>query len=577
MESKMESKHTNRTTSSQTSSEHDPGPNGLSRRELLRAVGRAPVLGLGLGAGSAATATLLASPVAVAAGSPPPQRRNEARKRRNDAAQDNWQQWKNTSAQPTNGDEAHGDRRGSFHKCLPHNALGEVIPSAYGQLLDALDSGDAADFDAISLDPSATRRLVSPQASLSYVMSGVDPHFGRIAAAPSLTSLEAAAEMGELYWAALTRDVPFRHYSVDPTVGQAVADLNAFTSPVGPKVGGQVTAGTFLRGETPGDLVGPYLSQLLWQPVPYAAAVVDQRYVATTAVDFMTDFPSWLSIQRGAAPVTSTVYLPARYIHDGRTLAEYVHLDIPFQAFLFGALVLLSYGPAALAPSNPYTTSPTQEGFVTFGPVDIVDLVSRVASVAMRASWHQKWLVHRRLRPEAYGGRLTVQLDGIKNYGLPSDITDSVAVTTVLSAHGTALLPQAYPEGSPVHPAYPAGHATAAGACATMLKALFDESFVIPNPVEATADGMDLDPWAGADLTIGGEVNKLAANISLGRDTAGVHYRSDGVQGMRLGEQVALALLADESRNYNEDFGGFELTTFDGTQVLIVDGQVHEV
>ncbi len=38
------------------------------------------------------------------------------------------------------------------------------------------------------------------------------------------------------------------------------------------------------------------------------------------------------------------------------------------------------------------------------------------------------------------------------------------------------LLPQAYPEGAPTHPAYGAGHATGSGALATMLKAFFDES-----------------------------------------------------------------------------------------------------
>ncbi len=41
---------------------------------------------------------------------------------------------------------------------------------------------------------------------------------------------------------------------------------------------------------------------------------------------------------------------------------------------------------------------------------------------------------------------------------------------------GNALLPMAFPEGSPTHPAYGAGHATVAGACVTILKAWFDES-----------------------------------------------------------------------------------------------------
>lgn len=49
----------------------------------------------------------------------------------------------------------------------------------------------------------------------------------------------------------------------------------------------------------------------------------------------------------------------------------------------------------------------------------------------------------------------------------------SKALDKVFCKYGTYLLPIAYPEGSPTHPAYPAGHACVAGAGATMLKAFF--------------------------------------------------------------------------------------------------------
>ena len=41
-------------------------------------------------------------------------------------------------------------------------------------------------------------------------------------------------------------------------------------------------------------------------------------------------------------------------------------------------------------------------------------------------------------------------------------------------AEANLLLPMAFPEGSPMHPAYGAGHATVAGGCVTMLKAFFE-------------------------------------------------------------------------------------------------------
>jgi hypothetical protein len=562
--------------------EHDCNPasatpeSTLTRRDLLRGATSTPVLMAG---GSAVAATLLtASPAEAAIVTPltMTQRRSEAHDRRIDAANYNRDVWKNLPAQAINTDENYPDRRGSFHKYLPHNATGEVNPAAYNIYLATLASGDPEDFEAIPRDPAAVRRFVCPQASLSYLNVGLDPHFGRIAAPPTFTSYETSAEMGEIYWAALTRDVPFSQFSSDALVGQAVSDLNGFNSPVGPKVGGLVTAGTFNRGMTPGDLVGPYLSQFLWQPVPYASYLVDQLSSVPVAVDFMTNYAEYLAIQRGANPAAGTVLEPfRRYIYNGRTLGEYLHLDVPYQAYLFAAQILLSHGPSALAPGNPYLHSNNQMGFVTFGPSDFAAMVVKVADLALRAAWFQKWPVHRRIRPEAYGCRLHHQIQGTRSYGLPSDVADSDAVAALLSANGNALLPMAYPEGCPAHPAYPSGHATASGACATVLKAFFNESFVIPNPVQANDDGTALDPWVGADLTAGNEINKLAANIGFGRDTAGVHWRSDIFQGLLLGEQVALAMLAEETRNYNEDFGGFELTMFDGTPVLVAEGEVY--
>jgi hypothetical protein len=83
--------------------------------------------------------------------------------------------------------------------------------------------------------------------------------------------------------------------------------------------------------------------------------------------------------------------------------------------------------------------------------------------------------------------------------------------------------------GHLLHPSYPAGHATIAGACVTVLKAFFEEAFVVPQPVAPDDDGLTLHSYAQAPLTVGGELNKLAANVSPGRDTAGAHWRSDGV------------------------------------------------
>lgn len=473
-----------------------------------------------------------------------------------------------------NGDDSrYADFRASFHKTLPHNGDGEVDPAVYTTYLAALDSGDPDDLAAVPLSPGASARLANPQGAYAFQFEGFDSHALGMPAAPTFAGAVTAAEMGELYWKALARDVSFADFETSPLVAAAAADLNAFSATVGPKDGGQVTPATIFRGSTPGDLTGPFVSQFLWKPYRFGMLEVEQAYrfpVPGIANDFMTTFSEWLSIQRGESPATSTLSESTRrYVSTGRDLAEYVHVDVTYQAYLNAAVSLLGLGGAALAPTNPYKAIPNQGGFVTFGPGEITDMVARACLAALKAAWFQKWLVHRRLRPEVYGGRVDVHVRGVKSYDLHPDVLASEGLDRVRDAYGSALLPMAFPEGSPTHPSYPAGHATLSGACVTILKAFFDEDFVLPDPVVASADGSALDPWTGEDLTVGDELNKLAHNITLGRDWAGVHYRSDGADGLRLGEHVALGLLQDYAHTYNEDFGGFELTTFDGERVSV--------
>jgi hypothetical protein len=68
---------------------------------------------------------------------------------------------------------------------------------------------------------------------------------------------------------------------------------------------------------------------------------------------------------------------------------------------------------------------------------------------------------------------------------------------------------------------------------------------------------------------MGGELNKLAANIALGRDYAGVHWRSDTTESLKLGEAVAISLLQNVKTTTNRDFAGSSLTKFDGTIVTV--------
>jgi membrane-associated phospholipid phosphatase len=475
------------------------------------------------------------------------------------------------ASHPDNGDERRYDNRlGSFSKCLPHNDRGEVNPTAYRLYLRALDSGRRRDLEAIPMGGSV--KLANPLGGLAFDLEGFDSHDLVLPPAPSFASAWEASEMAEVYWQALTRDVPFLEYGSDPLIAEAAADLSRFSDFRGPKEGDTVTPETLFRGDTPGDLAGPYLSQFLWKDVPYGMTTIVQRYrTAQPGTDFMTSFADCLARQRGIPPTTGTVFDPVpRYIRSGRDLAEWDHRDFTYQGFLNAALILLALGPAALDAANPYLASATQGSFVTFGGPNILDLVGRVANAALRATWFQKWMVHRRLRPEAFGARVHARITGLApRYAIHSELLHSAAVAAVFNARGTYLLPMAYAEGSPTHPSYPAGHAAIAGACVTVLKAFFKESFVLPNPVEAAADGQSLMPYTGRPLTVGGELDKLAANVALGRDTAGVHWRSDGIEGLNLGEAVAIGVLRDFRATFAEEFAGFSLTRFDGSTVTV--------
>lgn len=465
---------------------------------------------------------------------------------------------------PNNGDDDfYPSRIGSFTKGLPHNNLGEVHPQAYRSLIQALTTGEHDDYAAIQL--GGTVKLADPQAALAYDLEGTDPCGFSLPLAPRLESEIEGAEMAEVYWRALTRDVPFSQYDSSMLTMAAVSDLRRF-SPFG-----EVTTASLFRGGLPGEEVGPFISQFLWLNIPYGAMTIPQRYrVPVAGDDYMTSYASWLSIQNGTPPPTGNNFdATTRYIRNGRDLAEWDHRDFSYQGFLNAALILLSYGGAALDDANPYKTSTTQGGFATFGGPHILDLVARVANLALKAAWFQKWQVHRRVRPEAFGGLVHLTKTGQANYPIDAKLLNSSALGALIAKNGTFLLPMAYPEGCPTHPAYPGGHATISGACATVLKAFFKESFVLPNPTIPNEDGTALTPFTADSLTVGGELNKLASNVAFGRDTAGVHWRSDETAGLRLGEALAISVLHDFNACFNEKFDGFSLTKFDGTPVRI--------
>ncbi|MGQ0613306.1 MAG: vanadium-dependent haloperoxidase [Planctomycetaceae bacterium] len=531
------------------------------RRAFLRLVAAGSALGAaGVGLPGCSQASAFSSILT------PAQRSAAAHAVRNAAAQLAF--GRGLPIQVANGDETRIPAyAASYSKGLPHDARGFVIPTAFEALLSAVRREEKNAFESVPL--AGPRRLVNPMAGAAFDLQGPDSHACAIPPAPRFDSAEQAAEAVELYWMALARDVPFVAYAADPVIAAACADLSALSDLRAPMEAGSVTPATLFRGSTVGDRAGPFLSQFLLRDAPYGALSISQKMrTVPPGIDYLTDFSSWLAAQNGAAvPAYPTDGLP-RYIRSLRDLAEWVHIDALHEAYFNACLYLLSIG-APFDPGNPYVASATQDGFGTFGAPHILTLVTEVATRALKAVWYQKWNVHRRARPEEFGGRVHLHVTGQEVFPLHPELLSSAALAEVFSRHGSYLLPQAYPEGCPLHPAYGAGHATVAGACVTILKAWFDGRHVLPSPVVPSADGTALLPYGGPEsLTVSGELDKLAANIALGRSAAGIHWRTDYLESLFLGETVALAILEEQRLTYEES-PSFTLTRFDGTTVTV--------
>ena len=508
----------------------------------------------------------------------------------------------NVGVQPDNGDATRfTDFSGNYSKALVHDALGVPNPTSWLSLRNALMSGRFIDFESMIVGTPGggpNSRENGPQVSLAFDLEGRDSHATVEPPSPSVASAQTAAEQVEHYWAALLRDVPFSNYANNRTVLQAVADMNSrsfllsganneYPLPVTPKnlFRGQVFVGD-------GNVQGPYISQFMIQPTFLGVQPLSQQYQTFLPVggggsDFMTSVSEYQLVQNGGDSGRRLAFdNQFRSIRNGRDLAAYTHADVLYQAY-FVAFLLLAQMGTPLNPGNPYIGSRTEKAFATLGGPDAASMLAEVAARALKAAWFYKWIINLRMRPEEYGALVQARLSNVirpplASLELHSDVLSSAVLPIILSTYGSFLLPQAFPEGSPTHPCDPTGHGAVGGACITALKFFFDGSQNIRQLLtrmgrdvcEPSQDGSSLDVYTEADrdsLTINGELNKLAFNISFGHGIhAGIHFRSSTLNSILLGEQVALNVLQDRAKSYNEPFT-IRITKLDGTTASITN------
>ena len=462
----------------------------------------------------------------------------------------------------------------AFGKTLQHDGLG-LLPSEHMQSFEAATvSGRIDDWERLPVQNEI--RLVNPLAAYPWDTDPMAADVIKLPPFPALDSERLAEEALELYWMALLRDVPLWDYEKNSLVRDAVAELSKT------KLNANVTPKSLFKLGVPGDAEGYWISQMLWMPIPYGAHNIWQGYrTAFKGSDHMTQWDEYLKVANGEwPPGILNHYGDLYYLRSGRDVGEYVHWDFSYQAFINAASILLGnpHRPRENWPTtNPYKTSRTMNGFVSMGPAYVHNAMGSVSDCAFKACWNEKWLRHRALRPEEYGAMVDRALHGeaVSSVGIHPLIVRSQAVKRVKEKFGSALLPQAYPEGAPPHPAYPSGHAAVAGACVTVLKAMFDENRKLRFPLQPTRDGKDWESFTSLmpTPTVGAELNKLATALSMGRNFAGVHWRSDAWQGLLLGEGVAKAWLKAEKTKSIEAQQGwlkqFEFTGFAGDKVVV--------
>jgi len=489
----------------------------------------------------------------------------------------------------TNGDEArYPDHSASYSKALLQDSIGVVNQAACESFKKALNSGKNSDFEAII--NGGTRTHNGPQGSYAFDLECPDQsQFGN---APSpgdptgtpvvgpfwrISGKEYAAELIEQMWASQLRDVAFTDYATNATAQAAAAELDKQPAYKGPRdASGHVTTDNLFRGSFAGETIGPYISQFMVQPTSFGQQPLDQLMTTyLPGIDYLTDTTSFLQVQNGISTGLSLQTDPVRrYLHDGRGLGAWTHADVLYQGYLIAMLVLGTL-KAPINPGNPYIGSKTHNGFDTFGGPDFAASIGECASKGLHKVWYQKWLVHLTHRPEAGGGVLHSNLTGGGAMAqIDSSVANSQAVANVFSKYGTYLLPQAFPEGSPAHPCYPTGHGTVGGAAITFLKFFFDETFVIPNPMVPSSDGLSLVPYTGPDagqITVLGELHKIMSNVSFGHGIhPGIHWRKSTVASNLLGEAMAIGMLQDRAKTYNEKFT-VTFTKLDGNKATITN------
>lgn len=398
-------------------------------------------------------------------------------------------------------------------------ASGEAIKAAL-----ALPAGHDRQAAIDNLERLGPRKLVSPSAG---ALAELPPEIALLRP-PEDDSIDMAADIAELGALAVCRDL-----QPDQFPPEIINELRRFP-------GHEMAFGDPFQ--LPGDPIpgfgtvfGRHHVNLGWnQHNPWWIQIRDGSYGGTAATH--------AAIQRGAIPqpqqfrrILQSWSLPPTL----RGLASMAHQDQPYLPGLFIAFQL----SAAQVPlSSRFPALPNETGFVSHGGlVDIHCAIAEATRLAMQWTWALKAREcaarPEELWPDAAAGKLH---------------PDILAKAPLIMSRVGPYLPMTFAEGAPLHSTFPSGHASILSACATVLCAMFKDGRVPALGIENLHDEIRHGLWIMQ---------------GIGRMAAGLHFRSDMLYGIGVGEAAALHVL--RARKQAEPLGQTTFTGFFGREIVI--------
>ncbi|MEO4040545.1 hypothetical protein AAFN47_02950 [Hoeflea sp. CAU 1731] len=339
---------------------------------------------------------------------------------------------------------------------------------------------------------------------------------------------------------------------------------------------------------------------------------IDQRIAAPVAcIDYLTNWHDWLRSQNGAKAAASHAASDRiRFVSTPRDLSACSRWNPAHQPFVNAALILLGNN----APCDPGLMLGNKGLSSSWGFTEINRLLGDAVLQATRAVRRQQYQVHRRGRPESLAAMLSLEANGEGRHlgearksiqlmlndlgaGQPDDASRPGVLLDWISQlnadrndrkprgfealfsvdpNRNYLLPIAWPDGAPMSPSYGSLRAAIAGACVTVLKAVFDMKVTYTRATGAkhhyapsALSGKRLEILGNSlGVTLEGELNKLASNIAIGDRFAGVHFHSDCYESLRLGECLAVGILQEHLLEYGFAMS-MSFTGFDGDRITI--------